>query len=300
MWQIDATFYCPAGFSDNGSDCIEMVVSDTVVTCETGELIGNNCVVIERQPYIVNAQCPPDTKVDDNICWRVIEEFDCTGRFICQQACDELGNCSEVRMPGKGRAKLRMLKPKDKKRMQHEEIPNEDLVAVSKPYTNSIQLIRQICHRRVAVEPTIETSCPADFLDEGSGCIKELLTPPQVVCAESGEIALAGGCPPIVHRTAKIARCPEGTPVVDDQCDSLVIAPPLTYCPTGFDDNSAGACEGYLPAPLECATDLQMVDGRCLGRRIRQALTFRLAENFRPESAPMVAPPKGIKAGKKG
>lgn len=278
---IDATYFCPVGFEDNGEDCIQMIPSETIVTCEDGELIGQQCVNVERVAYTVSAYCPDDTVVEDGSCWRILENFDCTGHFVCEPACDESG-CGES---AKGKSKLRRLKAKEKKRKQ-QEVPistTQSLVAVSAPRASRVTLVQQICQRRIEVAPNIEKSCPMNFIDDGDSCLKEELTPPQVLCATTGS-SITGNCPPTVHRSVKIPRCPDNNaPVNYHQCDSIVIAPPIVYCPSGFQDNGF-ACEGFLPPPLECSGDLQLINGRCVGRRVREALTFRLADEFGQKS----------------
>lgn len=152
----------------------------------------------------------------------------------------------------------------------------KDLVAVTPPHAFKIGLATQTCTKKIQVEALALVSCPDGYFDDGTACVKEIITEPFYSCPGGGA-AVDGICVGPVTRIPKIQKCADGTAPVNGQCLIIDTLPGHRSCGAGFTDVGTG-CFGLVSTGegLECPEGLALIGDRCVGQIVRPAVAVTM------------------------
>lgn len=268
---VGLQYFCPAGFYDDGNDCVMSTPGEVTHFCKPdAEMIGDQCVRLQKAEPIVTVTCPEDADLEDGTCWKTAETFDCH-----HHTCDKKvkGACpAEEAQPPPSNANLRMLLTGAGK--------EEQLVPVTPPKAFKVVVVSQSCAKKYEVPTVVQKTCPEGFSADGESCFLQEFLPLQSKCVATG--GPADACPTIVKKSPKLARCPDGSLSVKGKCEQVVATEGVQYCPSGFVEKDELLCEGYIEAPLECSPDLLFKNGRCIGKRTHPPVVVNTEEKPEP------------------
>lgn len=227
--QTPANRFCPFGFVETFSGCEANEQLPLVEICEIGSREGPQCVTVDLLPYTTNQYCPPGfEEAAKGGCWRATV-YDCT----------------PLQKGKGGMAGLRGLAGKG---------------GMTVPVTNAkVNVIKQTCERKEAAAYVTDRSCPAGFLDTGSGCMQKNYFPTTTRCSNGGPVETCF--------TAKNAPfqydCPPGTQMQGQNCISQQTMPEESFCAQGYDNGFT--CVQQFQPTVRCEPGLQLSGNICIG-----------------------------------
>lgn len=292
-------YFCPAGYTDDGTSCVQRVPGDILTFCSEGTKVGDQCVRTETVPAEAVVSCPDQSILEDGRCWHIAETYDCTGEFKCQD--DMRGNRNSARnwsayrhLVGKTATTVSVQQEDDVsvrsvaklEEQTKRDTPTEELVPVTAPQPFKVHVISQTCQKLLEVPTVTVQTCPAGYSARDTAlsktsflsssqpqtaeqasteCFKEDYFPLKAECVETK--GPPESCPPKIMYTPKQPLCSDGAPGKKGQCEESVVVPGTEYCPANFQRDGA-FCVGYIEPPLECPPGLKTTpEGRCVGIR---------------------------------
>jgi hypothetical protein len=248
----DATYFCPQGYVDDDNVCIQRLPGLVKATCSQGNLEGNSCVLTHIVPMDQKISCPEKSTPRDDICWKSVETFDCTGQYDCEKKCALDNSCRNHN--GRNNSGRRGLSD------------ISGLVPVSAPRSTRVTIIKQLCQKEVQVPAIVTRLCPADYIQISEDkCSRKTITSPQYTCVETN--GPPNSCPDVIKTTEKKSKCTEGSiPLPHGKCKRISTVPGVPYCPPDFVAIDT-MCVTLVKAPLKCPPDLKLENGRCIGTR---------------------------------
>lgn len=287
-------YFCPAGYTDDGTNCVQKLPGEIVTFCSEGTRVGEQCVKTHTVSAETVVTCPDGAVLEDGTCWHIADTYDCTGEFGCQ----EDGHTSRGQRGWTAARHLHASHLKSVGLAESTTWPTKEVVAatsiavkqpetaevlvpVTAPRPFKVRIVSQMCQKLLEVPTVTLQQCPDGYIaretpakqslrDENterpsSECYVEEYFPLESECVETG--GPSETCPSKISYTPKQARCADGSLGKKGQCEERVVVPGTEYCPPSF-VREGTFCVGYLDAPLECAPGLTMnSSGRCVGTR---------------------------------